>query len=676
MTNIRSIDFVGNHTFDDKALSRRLGFSEGDYLDPILAETGRRTIAEHYGQKGFPYAKVMLNTAALSQGKVIYIIDEGPRVRIRSVSFKGNRRIKTGDLRPAVQTSTRSWIVKPVYYNKEKIEKDVERLRKIYYQQGFLDHRVEAIGESHITFVIEEGPQYKIGLIKVSGNSKFNDSEVLADLELNVGDVYHRQQAVAHAKRILKLYREVGFIDVQVEQHPEYVGGARPDVVNLVFEISEGNQFRIGRVDITGNKHTQDRVIRRVLDEYEFSPGELYNADMAPVEGGGNLEQYVKRQTLADQVIVRPAASDEPQANLKDVSVDIQEGMTGMWNPGVGIGSDSGFIGRLVYQQRNFDINDKPKSLGDLLTMKAFRGAGQTLRVALEPGTVVSQYSVSFTDPYFNDKPTSLNVTGSSYERFRDSHDEGRLRGYLGFEQRRKDDWRRSIGFRAENVEIKDLDLDAPQEIIDVKGGNALAGVRVGVGRTVTDNVYTPSAGYSFDTSYEQVAGDYTFGILTGGYVQYSTLHEDLLERKTVLATRFRAGTILGDAPPFEKFYGGGTGRYGIRGFEYYGVSPRGLQTNVANPERKDVIGSDWIFLASTEVTVPVVGESLAALLFVDSGTVETGGYRAAVGVGVQILVPQMFGPVPMRFEVAAPFLKDSEDDTQTFSFSMGGLLF
>lgn len=676
MTNIRSIDFVGNHTFDDKALSRRLGFSEGDYLDPILAETGRRTIAEHYGQKGFPYAKVMLNTAALSQGKVIYIIDEGPRVRIRSVSFKGNRRIKTGDLRAAVQTSTRSWIVKPVYYNKEKIEKDVERLRKIYYQQGFLDHRVEAIGESHITFVIEEGPQYKIGLIKVSGNSKFNDSEVLAGLELNVGDVYHRQQAAAQAKRILKLYREVGFIDVQVEQHPEYVGGARPDVVNLVFEISEGNQFRIGRVDITGNKHTQDRVIRRVLDEYEFSPGELYNADMAPVEGGGNLEQYVKRQTLAEQVIVRPAASDEPQANLKDVSVDVQEGMTGMWNPGVGIGSDSGFIGRLVYQQRNFDINDKPKSLGDLLTMKAFRGAGQTLRVALEPGTIVSQYSVSFTDPYFNDKPTSLNVTGSSYERFRDSHDEGRLRGYLGFEQRRKDDWRRSIGFRAENVDIKDLDLDAPQEIIDVKGGNALAGVRVGVGRTVTDNVYTPSAGYSFDTSYEQVAGDYTFGILTGGYVQYSTLHEDLLERKTVLATKFRAGTIVGDAPPFEKFYGGGTGRYGIRGFEYYGVSPRGLQTNVANPERKDVIGSDWIFLASTEVTVPVVGESLAALIFVDSGTVETGGYRAAVGVGVQILVPQMFGPVPMRFEVAAPFLKDSEDDTQTFSFSMGGLLF
>jgi len=60
----------------------------------------------------------------------------------------------------------------------------------------------------------------------------------------------------------------------------------------------------------------------------------------------------------------------------------------------------------------------------------------------------------------------------------------------------------------------------------------------------------------------------------------------------------------------------------------------------------------------------------------VDSGLIDSGGYRAAVGTGIQILIPQWFGPVPMRFEIAAPFMKDSEDDTQVFSFSVGGLLF
>ena len=94
----------------------------------------------------------------------------------------------------------------------------------------------------------------------------------------------------------------------------------------------------------------------------------------------------------------------------------------------------------------------------------------------------------------------------------------------------------------------------------------------------------------------------------------------------------------------------------------------------MANPERKDQIGSDWIFIASAEVTIPLVSENFAALFFIDSGAVDSGNYRAAIGVGIQIMLPQWFGPVPMRFELAAPFMKDSEDDTQTFSFSVGRL--
>jgi outer membrane protein insertion porin family len=87
-----------------------------------------------------------------------------------------------------------------------------------------------------------------------------------------------------------------------------------------------------------------------------------------------------------------------------------------------------------------------------------------------------------------------------------------------------------------------------------------------------------------------------------------------------------------------------------------------------------DPIGSDWIFLANAEVTIPLTSEVFSLLLFVDSGMVETGGYRASVGTGIQILIPQWFGPVPMRFEVAAPFMKSKEDNTQTFSFSVGRL--
>jgi len=676
---VRSIRFEGNHTYKDKALEKKLDFEVGDYLDPVLAETGRGIIDEFYRKKGFAHTVVMLNEAKISEGELIYIIDEGPRVRIMSVKFKGNKGIKTSSLKKAVSTKTRRWLVRPAHYTEEKVGSDVEKLRTIYYRRGYLNNSVRALGESHITFIIDEGPLYKVGNIVLIGNTHFDNETLLEGLELEPGQPYYQQKTEAHAKRILKLYRENGFVNARVVQRPEFVRGSVSNIANAVFEITEGKQFRIGRVEITGNEATQDKVIRRVLDEYGFTPGALYNAHAAPNEPGGRLERYIQRMTLAEQAIIMPIPPADESSDRMDASVDIREGLTGMWNPGVGVGSDSGVMGHLVFQQRNFDITDTPESFKDFIMMKSFRGAGQTLRIALQPGTVVNQYSVSFTEPYFRDKPTSLDVVGSYYERGRRSYDEERLKGRLGFEQRRKGNWRRSIGFRAENVDVGSIDLDAPKEIYRVKGGNALAGVRFGVGRDMADDRYNPSEGYTFETGYEQVSGDHNFGVLSGVYARYATLHQDLLDRKTILATKFRAGTVLGGAPPFEKFYGGGTGTYGIRGFEYRGVSTRGLQTNLpvgSTPERKDPIGSDWIFLANTEVAVPVVGENLSWLFFVDSGLIDSGSYRAAVGTGIQILIPQWFGPVPMRFELASPFLKEDEDDTQVFSFSVGGLLF
>jgi len=256
-------------------------------------------------------------------------------------------------------------------------------------------------------------------------------------------------------------------------------------------------------------------------------------------------------------------------------------------------------------------------------------------------------------------------------------YDEQRTKGFVGLEKRRKDGWRPSIGFRAENVDVKDIDGDAPVEIKDVAGGNFLAGVQLGIAKDLTNSRFIPTAGQNFEIAYEQVAGDHTFGVISGAYRRYYTLYEDLAERKTVLATKLLAATVVSNAPPFEKFYAGGTGTYGIRGFEYRGVSTRGLQTNVDPnkvPQREDPVGSDWIFIANAEVTVPLVSDNVSALFFVDSGAIDTGGYRAGVGTGIQIMIPQWFGPVPMRFEFAAPLLKEGDDRTQVFSFSVGGL--
>jgi outer membrane protein insertion porin family len=669
---VESIEFEGNKKYKDKTLAKELDFEAGGHFDRILVESGRRSIIEYYRTKGFANADVTLDTEKLAEGRVIYTIAEGERLRIKSVRFEGNKVIKSSDLRNAIKTKTRKWFFWPAYYTEEKVAADVAKLQDVYWDRGYLNHKIGVEGQTHITFVIEEGPVYKIRNILLTGNTHFDNATLLAGLKLQSQQPYFRQQALAHARAILKLYGENGFVDANVNQRPVFV--SEPNTVDVEFKITEGEQFRIGRIDIIGNEQTQDKVVRRILDEYDFAPGELYNAHMAPKQGNGQLERYVQRMTMAEQAIIKPVAPADGSEDRKDAVVDLKEGLTGMWNPGVAIGSDSGLIGQLIWQQRNFDYSDWPESFGEFITMGAFKGAGQSLRVALEPGTEVSYYSITFTEPYLNDKPTSLDIVGSSWERWRESYDEQRTKGYVGLEKRYKSRWRGSLGFRVEGVDVHNLDLDAPQEIVDVEGNTSLIGLSLGIGKDMTDDRFLPTKGHTFNINYEQVTGDEDFGILKGTRVQYWTLHEDLAERRTVLALKLLGATTFSGAPPFEKFYGGGTGTYGLRGFEYRGVSTRGLQRNVLYPEYKDPIGSEWIFLANAEIAVPLVGENVSALFFMDSGTVDTGKYRASIGTGIQIQVPQFFGPVPMRFELATPFSKDGDDETQVFSFRMGSL--
>lgn len=666
---VRSIVFKGNHKCLSKTLTGKLPFKKGDYLEPAMAEAGRAAVAEYYRGKGFAFAQVSLEAEELSKGNVVYIVDEGPKIKIAAVKFSGNKALKTSVLEKVLKTKKKEWVVFQVYYTEEKVSKDITKLQNIYYDRGFLDVSITAEREFtedkskvRITFVINEGNAYTVEKIAITGNEHFDAERLWSGLQLKQGQIYNKRKATADVDQLLKLHREEGFIDVKVEQNIKFISKDRVDVG---FAITEGERFRIGRVNITGNEQTQDKPIRLVLDEYKFTPGRWYNADIARGDGSGELEKEVKRMIVAESATITPRGE---AAGKKDADVSVIEGQTGMVMLGAGVTSDSGIIGQLIFEQRNFDISNKPKSFSELVTGQAFKGAGQTLRISLQPGTKVSEYSVNFSEPYFQNKPISLNLAGSSWTRAQESYDEGRLKGYVGFEKRYQDHWTRSLGFRVENVNISNIDSNAPKEIKDVKGKNFLMGARFGVGRDLTDDKFIPTKGYAYEVGYEQVGGDYTFGVLSGIYRRYKVLSEDLAERKTVLATKLvAASVVVGDAPPFEKFYTGGTGTYGMRGFKYRGVSTRGGINN-------DPIGSNWMFLAGAEVVKPLSSDTFSALFFVDSGMIDTGGYRASVGTGLQILIPQWFGPVPMRVEIAAPLMKDGKDKTEVFSFSVGRL--
>jgi len=160
------------------------------------------------------------------------------------------------------------------------------------------------------------------------------------------------------------------------------------------------------------------------------------------------------------------------------------------------------------------------------------------------------------------------------------------------------------------------------------------------------------------------LGGSYTFTKFVVDARRYWTVTRDVLDRKSVLAVRGRMGFIGGDVPIFERFFAGGHGS--IRGFEFRGVGPKVGDT---------YLGGDFLALASAEYSFPIFEKILTGVLFLDTGTVEETitltTWRAAVGFGVRFTVP-FFGPVPFALDFGFPIAKDSDDEDEFFSFSIG----
>ncbi len=669
---IRSISLDGNHKLRDSQLLKESGIRTGDYMDVFKVRNAVLVLEDFYREKGYPFANVQLDDSLLDQGQVIYKIDEGPRTKIKKIRFEGNKALSNSALMSAIKSRVRKFLFWPGFYKVDMVAEDVDGLVEAYQSRGYLDVQVDSqvsLAENRkgatLTFNIEEGPRYMTENIIVQGNTIFADEDLVEEPKLVEGEFFSRQKAEFDQKKILTRYLAEGYVTAEVTYEYTY---PEPEKVNVNYVIDPGERFRIGYITITGNENTQDKVIRRVLDEEEFVPGAWYNADMARGDGEGLIEQRIRQRVYTPQAIIAPTGEDP---NTRNALVSVVEGQTGSILFGAGIASDNGLVGQVIFDQRNFDIFDWPDKFTDIFNNKGFKGAGQRLRLSFEPGTEQTRFSGVFTEPYLYDMPVALSLGGSGFERARESFDEVRLKAFGSLEKRYKDDWRRGISFRLENVEVAEIDYDAPQEIIDVGGNNLLAGFRFFIGKDTTDSPYLPSKGYNFDTGYEQVSGDYNFGILSATQRWYKTLYEDFSGLKTVLETKVHGATVIGDAPPFEKFYAGGIGT--LRGFEYRGVSTRGEPT-VGTKSTRDPIGSDWILLANAEVAIPLGNETFSILFFSDNGLIDTGGVRSSVGTGIQILIPQWFGPVPMRFELATPIMKDSEDEEQIFSFSVGAL--
>jgi len=667
-TIVSTIDFEGNSKFRDGQLKESVTQKVGEVVDWFAVRDGRESIVAKYREAGYGDVTVTYDQDRVERtGELVYTIQEGLRVRIRKILFEGNTDIPDGELKKELETKTAFWFIRTGAFDPDQVVGDVARVQNHFRDQGFLDakavYRTELSPDGEdltLVFTIEEGTRYAIEDLQFHGNAALNTEELAALLVSHVGDTVKRPQVDADVMAVQERYGSLGYIDAKVRA--VRVFSDKPGFVRITIEITEGEQFRVGRIAVRGNARTKDKVVRRALNLYP--PDDLFNLTEAK-----EAEKRLTDTRIFSSARVLPVG-DAP--GVRDAVIDVVEAeKAGDFLFGVGVTSNSGLVGSIVLDLQNFDLFDRPRSWAEFFKLRSFFGGGQRLRIELQPGLEVSRFRIDFTEPYLFDKPLRYDASLYLFERGRDGYVEERigLSTSLGkrFERGRLQAWTGEIAFRSEIVNIDDVELFAAKEIHDVEGDSLLTGVKASLVRDRTDNRFVPSKGDRLRFSYEQLGllgGDYNSGKFTTGYNWYKTLAVDRRERKNILQLRAEGGAIVGDAPVFERFYAGGTGS--IRGFEFRGVGEHdGIDDNN--------IGGDYLILMGAEYSYPLYGDNLRGQVFLDTGTAGAGAYRAAVGTGVRLTI-NLFGPLPLEFNVAFPVSSGDGDDEQIFSFLVGNI--
>jgi outer membrane protein assembly complex protein YaeT len=665
---IQEVIFKNANHISQKDLDELTNLHKGSPLNPTSAKTACTKIQEFLKSKGRYFANVELEEGSQpTDRRVVINITEGPVVRVLHIRFTGNNELATGARLATQIDSGKAFLGLPLggKFNPSMVDSDALKLVEYYKSNGYMDVRVtrELIFSNDfrwvdVVFHIQEGQRFRISQVAVEGSQLLPREQVQSILRAKPGDYYNDGVVTADMRNITDLYgwRGYGIKAEKVVTYPE------PGLVRVDYQVEEKLPAKVGNVYIVGNNVTRDNVIRRVVGLY---PGQtLQYPELRIIEN--DLARLQIFNTDPDKGIRPTVQVLDSDNEYKDVLVTVQEMPTGSLMFGAGVNSNAGLVGSIVLNEKNFDLFRPPTSLADIFEGRAWRGAGQELRLEAVPGTQLQRYTATFREPFLFDRPYSLTTSGYFWERLYNEYTEIREGGRISLGHMFNRNWSVSTTLRIENVNVSNVGFGAPPDYTSVEGNNFLIAPSVAVTYDTRDSYLRPTAGGIITASYEQGLGEFTFpmGNIEGS--RFFTLYQRPDgSGKQVLAFRSQVGWAGANTPVYERFFAGGF--QSIRGFQFRGVGPFINGFNV---------GGDFLFLNSLEYQIPIrANDHLYLVAFVDSGTVESrigiNDYRVTAGFGIRIALP-MLGPVPIALDFGFPITTGPDDRQQVFAFWIG----
>ena len=652
---VRNVRFEGNEELKTEKLREVITVRIPDIYDPFEVAKSVEMIKAEYTKEGYYAAQVTADSHVNEENEtlVTFRIKEGEIVRIKDIRFEGNTVFDAGDLQDAMESKKKwifSWITGRGNYNQLLLDQDLERIADLYFNEGYVRVKVRepvislVDDEKHMLLLIkiDEGAQYKVSNLDVQGDLIQGKEELLAMLPLAPGEVFSRAKLRKGVGDVTDVYADQGYAYANVT--PLTRADDQSHLIDIMFDIEQGPQVSVERINITGNTKTRDKVVRR---EMKLVEGDLFNAT--------NLKKSKARiNNLGFFEAVDISTSSGSDENHMNVDVNVKERSTGTFSIGGGYSSVDGFV------------------VQGSITQENFLGRGWKLNLSGSFGGSSSTYQLGLTDPYFLDTRWTLGADIFLTNRDYDDYSR-RSQGFAVKAGHPIGEFTRlSVIYRLADVKIYDVSEFASSDIKDQEGKSINSSVTTTLSYNTTDNRLDPSSGLDSSVSWE-IAG-------LGGTEKYSKYILDA--RKfwpwkwdTVFSAHGQFGFVHSldsdEVPIDERFYLGGI--YNIRGFENREVGPR--------DEYGDFIGGDTETYFNFEYIFPLYKElQIKGVTFFDVGNTWSSddywgeddkafaSWRYSAGAGIRWASP--LGP--MRFEYGFNLDKRDYESGGKFDFMIG----
>ena len=693
--SVAEIVFKGNSEVETDDLKEAAALKAFEILNMNKVREATEKVQKVYEDKGFFLARVTPKIETITEGesvRLVFDIQENDKVKVKRITFLGNRNIPDGKLKGVMATQEGgffSFISGSGAYKQDAFDRDIQLLNYVYFNEGYVQVKVDRPQVYvtpdkkgiYVTIRVEEGDRFKVGAVDFAGDLLFDREDLFNTVEIDGSGWYVHETLLKDLRNLQAKYGDLGYAYANII--PRTRIRDKDKEVDITFEIDKGNKVYFNRITMIGNSRTRDKVIRR---ELAIREGELYN-ETRKRESLDN----VKRLGYFDDVQFN-AKTPPDNPDLMDLDIVVKERNTGTIQVGAGYSTYSEFI----FQGQVNQIN--------------LFGRGQKLGISVDLAKNQSLWNLNFTEPYLFDSEWSFGVDGYQSSRTTREYRETKKGGALRLGHPLAPYLRGYVRYKLDRT---DVDVDAfygdydlfpvPTDSNPNPPGNPnglTSSTTVSLEYDKRNDRFAPTKGLygSASLEYAGLGGDkrYTKGIFVGRL--YEKIFWEFVFRSN-LTYGFIRSNDSGGVPPYNELFLLG-GANSLRGFDWYSIGKRkfsakryrcltttplpadcpqflGGPYSASDAQKKAEVpyGGTQQAYFQAEIEFPLITEAgIKGVFFYDIGAADdvliVSEFRSDFGFGFR-----WFSPIgPLRFEWGFPIGRrtDLGEGASNFQFAIG----